>query len=130
MVWAGQTGKQHILYTDLGRRPIMEEDRALPDPIHRDLCSLSLWQSYYHLGCDLAAGWDSRPSHWQAASACRRTQAPSLAVCLAWKSESGAATGSLLFGVGVTRSDYNHDMSGSFKLTPANSVDSEAARTL
>ena len=46
----------------------MEEDpsRARPNPIHRDLCSLSLWQSDYHLGCDLtaAAGWELEPSHW------------------------------------------------------------------
>ena len=54
-------------------------------------------------------------------------RAPSLAASLARKSESEAATGSLLFGLGVTRSDYNHNMSDSFtELTPANSVDSEA----
>ena len=41
--------------------------------------------------------------------------------------ESEAATGSLLFGLGVTRGDHNHDTLDSFKLTPANSesIDSE-----
>ena len=92
----------------------MEEDRARPDPIHRDLCSQSLWQAGYHLGCDLTAGWDS-PSHWPAPAAGLRLRVWQ-SVC---KSESETATGrgSLPFGLGVTRSDYNHDMSGS--LAPA-----------
>ena len=62
----------------------------------------------------------------------RDWQAPSLPgshVCLARKSESEseAATGSLFFGLGVTRGDHNHDMSDSFKLTPgpANTVASD-----
>ena len=74
------------------------EDRARPDPTNRYLCSLSLWQSDYHLGCDLSAGWETVTG-----GACLRTLSLRLplAVCISDL---------------VTWSDYNQDMSGS--LTP------------
>ena len=59
----------------------MEDDRALPDPMHR---SPSLWQSDYHLGCDLTAGWKT-PGQLQQDSG---SESGSLSV---WKSESEAA---------------------------------------
>ena len=79
-----------------------------------------------HLGCDLAAGWKTESLAGRCCLPQDSLAGSESAVCLARKSESAAATGSLLFGLGAAGGDHNHDMSDSFKLTPAKSVDSEA----